>query len=175
MERTDPSITPDEIREIRKRLGLSQVEAGELLGGGTRAFTKYETGTVKPRASVVRLLRVLEANPDAVASLKGGARPSASAANVLPFEVDGRAHRAANGFGPFRCFFAGCSAPRPRCTGCPSTAFTSRAALPLRTVVRTGASPGPTVPLIPRSCPLGSASSRSRQGRCRLLLQRTMS
>ena len=89
MERTDPSITPDEIREIRKRLGLSQVEAGELLGGGTRAFTKYETGTVKPRASVVRLLRVLEANPDAVASLKGGARPSASAANVLPFEVTG--------------------------------------------------------------------------------------
>ena len=89
MERTDPSITPDEIREIRRGLGLSQVEAGELLGGGTRAFTKYEAGTVKPRASVVRLLRVLEANPDALASLKGGGRPSASAVNVLPFEVKG--------------------------------------------------------------------------------------
>ena len=89
MERTDPSITPDEIRAIRKGLELSQVEAGELLGGGTRAFTKYEAGTVKPRASVVRLLRVLEANPVAVASLKGGGHPFASAANVLPFEVTG--------------------------------------------------------------------------------------
>ena len=32
---------------------------------------------------------MLEANPDALASLKGGGRPSASAVNVLPFEVTG--------------------------------------------------------------------------------------
>ena len=41
-------ISPDEIRATRERLGLSQVEAGELIGGGPRAFTKYEAGTVKP-------------------------------------------------------------------------------------------------------------------------------
>ena len=87
MERAEPIIEPDEIRSIRKTLGLSQVEAGELLGGGPRAFTKYEAGTIRPRASVVRLLRVLERNPDALASLKGSERPPASAGEILPFEV----------------------------------------------------------------------------------------
>ena len=44
----DLTLEPDEIRAIRERLGLSQVEAGELLGGGPRAFTKYEAGTIGP-------------------------------------------------------------------------------------------------------------------------------
>ena len=35
-------FSPQEIRRIREKIGLSQVEAGELLGGGPRAFTKYE-------------------------------------------------------------------------------------------------------------------------------------
>ena len=87
MEHTEPVIEPDEIRSIRKTLGLSQVEAGELLGGGPRAFTKYEAGTIRPRASVVRLLRVLERNPNALASLTGSERPPASAGEILPFEV----------------------------------------------------------------------------------------
>ena len=60
-----------------------------MLGGGPRAFTKYESGTIRPRASVVRLLRVLEANPAALASLKGGESPPAPASHVLPFEVTG--------------------------------------------------------------------------------------
>ena len=89
MEITEPVIEPDEIRAIREGLGLSQVEAGELIGGGPRAFTKYEAGTIKPRASIVRLLRVLEANPDAVASLRGGELPSVAVADALPFEVIG--------------------------------------------------------------------------------------
>ena len=89
MEHSEPAIEPDEIREIREGLGLSQVEAGELLGGGPRAFTKYEAGTIRPRASVVRLLRVLERNPDALVSLTGSERPPASAGDILPFEVTG--------------------------------------------------------------------------------------
>ena len=81
------TLEPDEIRAIRERLGLSQVEAGELLGGGPRAFTKYEAGTIRPRASVVRLLRVLESNPEVLTSLTGRELPSASAGEVLPLEV----------------------------------------------------------------------------------------
>jgi DNA-binding transcriptional regulator YiaG len=37
-------LTRDDIRRIRERLGLTQVEAGEVLGGGPRAFQKYESG-----------------------------------------------------------------------------------------------------------------------------------
>ena len=89
MDPPDLALEPDEIRAIREGLGLSQVEAGELLGGGPRAFTKYEAGAIRPRASVVRLLRVLEANPDALPFLTGRESPSASAGEALPLEVTG--------------------------------------------------------------------------------------
>ena len=80
---------PDEIRAIRDRLGLTQAEAGELIGGGPRAFTKYEAGTVTPAASVVNLLRVLDSNPDALQALSPR-KPLPTAAGMLsPFEVSG--------------------------------------------------------------------------------------
>ena len=87
---TDSSdMQPDEIRAIRERLGLTQVEAGELIGGGPRAFTKYEAGAVTPAASVVNLLRVLDSNPDALETL-GTRKPLPPAAGLLsPFEVSG--------------------------------------------------------------------------------------
>ena len=89
MEHVEPVIEPDEVRAIRKKLELSQVEAGELLGGGPRAFAKYEAGSIKPRASVVRLLRLLDQNPGAITSLTGRRRPPASAGHISPLEVTG--------------------------------------------------------------------------------------
>ena len=66
-----------------------QAEAGEVIGGGPRAFTKYEAGTVKPAASVVNLLRLLEANPRGIDVLKPDRqRPIADVPNS-PFEVAG--------------------------------------------------------------------------------------
>lgn len=90
MNETDREITPDEIRDIRKSLGLSQVEAGEVLGGGPRAFAKYESGLVKPAAAIVNLLRLLDAHPEMMAALKGNrSRPLGTSAEVRPFEVTG--------------------------------------------------------------------------------------
>ena len=87
--KTDEMI-PEEIRAIREQLGLSQVEAGELLGGGPRAFTKYERGTVKPSASIIKLLRLYEADPALAATLRGRkARPMPVASRTRPFEVSG--------------------------------------------------------------------------------------
>ncbi len=83
------TITPDEIRAIRKELGLSQMEAGELLGGGSRAFTKYEAGTVKPSASVVKWLRLLEVNPSAIKALRGEVILSVEK-YISPFKVTGK-------------------------------------------------------------------------------------
>ena len=84
------TISPEEIRALRKRLGLSQVEAGELLGGGPRAFAKYEAGNLRPAASLVTLLRLLETDRGALASLRGDASRPSSAVDVLPFEVTGQ-------------------------------------------------------------------------------------
>ncbi|MDR7920479.1 type II toxin-antitoxin system MqsA family antitoxin, partial [Escherichia coli] len=36
------------VREVRKRLKLTQEEAGYLIGGGRRAFQKYESGAMSP-------------------------------------------------------------------------------------------------------------------------------
>ncbi len=84
------AIDPEEIRAIRRELGLSQAEAGELFGGGPRAFAKYEAGTVTPSASLIKLLRLWHSNPAMVASLQGGkSQPLPASASTRPFEVTG--------------------------------------------------------------------------------------
>jgi HTH-type transcriptional regulator / antitoxin MqsA len=54
---------PDEIRRIRTRLKLSQRKAGELLGGGPRAFQKYESGEVVVSRPMANLLLLLDRDP----------------------------------------------------------------------------------------------------------------
>ena len=80
-------LSPREIRAIREMVGLTQSEAGEIIGGGPRAFTKYESGAVKPAASVINLLRLLEAEPSSIHILRPDRqRPIADVPNS-PFEV----------------------------------------------------------------------------------------
>jgi DNA-binding transcriptional regulator YiaG len=85
-----PELEPDDIRRIREKLGISQVEAGELLGGGPRAFTKYEGGVIKPAASTANILRMLDANPGALATLTGKKLPPIESDGSKPFEVTGK-------------------------------------------------------------------------------------
>ncbi len=56
-------LKPDEVRAIRLRLKLSQRKASELLGGGPRAFQKYESGEVLVSRAMTQLLRLLERDP----------------------------------------------------------------------------------------------------------------
>ncbi len=56
-------LKPDEVRAIRLRLKLSQRKAGEILGGGPRAFQKYELGDVLVSKPMAQLLRLLERDP----------------------------------------------------------------------------------------------------------------
>lgn len=84
------ALTPKEIRRIREKLGLSQVEAGELLGGGPRAFTKYEAGSIKPSASTANMLRLLNANPSTIITLSGGKVVPMESDGTRPFEVTGK-------------------------------------------------------------------------------------
>jgi DNA-binding transcriptional regulator YiaG len=80
-------LSSDDIRRIREGLGLTQVEAGELLGGGPRAFTKYEGGSIKPSASIVKLLRLLESDPQALKTLTGGRFTAIESNTPKPLEV----------------------------------------------------------------------------------------
>ena len=80
-------LSPDDIRRIREGLGLTQVEAGELLGGGPRAFTKYENGTIRPTAAVSNLLRLLEKAPHELKTLTGAKTSPLDSATHRPLEV----------------------------------------------------------------------------------------
>ncbi|MEK7245572.1 MAG: type II toxin-antitoxin system MqsA family antitoxin [Pseudomonadota bacterium] len=56
-------MTPVQVAAVRKRLGLSQRKAGEILGGGARAFQRYESGAVVVSRPMANLLRLLLRDP----------------------------------------------------------------------------------------------------------------
>lgn len=62
-------LPPVEIKRIRKRLKLTQKEAGELLGGGIRAFSQYERGETRPGKAADTLLRLLDKHPELLEEL----------------------------------------------------------------------------------------------------------
>jgi len=53
-----------EIRRIRRKLGLTQVAAARLTGGGHNAFSRYERGEVAPLPAVIKLLHLLDKHPE---------------------------------------------------------------------------------------------------------------
>lgn len=67
--RVENLLEPDEIRRIRKKLGLTQVQAGERLGGGPRAFQRYEKGDALPSRAICTVLRLLEKDPNGLEQL----------------------------------------------------------------------------------------------------------
>jgi HTH-type transcriptional regulator / antitoxin MqsA len=51
------------VRSVRKRLKLTQEEAGRLIGGGRRAFQRYESGATPPSDAAVGLIEILHRDP----------------------------------------------------------------------------------------------------------------
>ncbi|MHB1014302.1 MAG: type II toxin-antitoxin system MqsA family antitoxin [Desulfurivibrionaceae bacterium] len=68
--RSEGLLEPEEIRRIRKKLHLSQEAAGLLIGGGPRAFQKYESGSLLPSRAVSSALVLLDHDPEALSVLK---------------------------------------------------------------------------------------------------------
>ena len=58
------------LRESRKRWRLTQEQAGKLIGGGKRAFQKYETGKALPTEAAVGLIELLNADERNLERLK---------------------------------------------------------------------------------------------------------
>ena len=68
--RSEGLLEPEEIRSIRKRLHLSQEAAGLMIGGGPRAFQKYESGDLLPSRAASSALALLSHDPAALSVLK---------------------------------------------------------------------------------------------------------
>ena len=62
--------SPEEIRRIRQKLGLTQEQAGDLIGGGPRAFQKYEAGDLLPSRAIGSALALLDRDPAGLAVLR---------------------------------------------------------------------------------------------------------
>ena len=81
-------ISPEEIKRIRESLGLSQAEAGKMLGGGPSAFAKYEKGSVRPSASLAKMLKFLRSRPEQLEALATGRENTAPKAGTSPFDIE---------------------------------------------------------------------------------------
>lgn len=62
-----------EIKYLRKRIKLSQRQAGVIFGGGVNAFSRYERGETEPPKSTVTLLRLLNKHPELLDEIKDSA------------------------------------------------------------------------------------------------------
>ena len=62
-------LLPEQIKEIREGLGLTQEEAARKIGGGLRSFQRYESGDILPSRSMSNLLRVLKDDPSKLDSI----------------------------------------------------------------------------------------------------------
>jgi HTH-type transcriptional regulator / antitoxin MqsA len=58
------------IRKVRKKLGLTQESAGHIIGGGKRAFQKYESGKMVPSDAAIGLIDLLDRHPEDVERLR---------------------------------------------------------------------------------------------------------
>lgn len=72
--RVEGVLGPSEVAAIRAKLKLSQRRAGELLGGGPRAFQKYESGEQQVSVPMANLLRLLARDPRRLRELPGASR-----------------------------------------------------------------------------------------------------
>jgi HTH-type transcriptional regulator/antitoxin MqsA len=68
--RSEGLLEPVEIRRIRKKLHLTQEFAGMVIGGGPRAFQKYESGDLLPSRAISSALVLLDHDPEALTVLK---------------------------------------------------------------------------------------------------------
>ena len=73
---TEGLLEPEDVRRIRKKLGLSQAAAGELIGGGPRAFQKYEAGDSLPSRAISSALVLLDNDPRSLRVLEARRHPA---------------------------------------------------------------------------------------------------
>lgn len=70
--RLDGYLTSEDIRRIRKKLGLTRKRAEEMLGADQHAFSRYEAGGVRPPRVLDTLLRLLDHHPELLQEIPKG-------------------------------------------------------------------------------------------------------
>jgi len=102
---TPSFILPADIKTWRDSLSLTQREAARILGGGTNAFSKYETGEVTQSDAMDNLLWLVIKHPELLSNLAGRRKIPLSkmVSNSLRlFDNTLSKHREVSGFSTYR-------------------------------------------------------------------------
>lgn len=67
--KVDNLLTPNEIKEIRALFGYTQERFGTILGGGKKAFARYENGTITQSRAMDNQLKMLRSNPEILTAI----------------------------------------------------------------------------------------------------------
>lgn len=59
----DNLLSSEEVKNIRRHLGLSKKDLSNLLGGGEKGFSRYENGSINQSKAMDNLLRLLKQYP----------------------------------------------------------------------------------------------------------------
>jgi putative zinc finger/helix-turn-helix YgiT family protein len=84
----DTILSPSEIREYRNFLKITQEQAAKICGGGPNAFSRYESGKVRPSKATCNLLRLLVSHPEEIPVLLSGSQSSCRDKQVYETELD---------------------------------------------------------------------------------------
>jgi len=69
--RIDGLLTPEEIKQVRIKLKLTQKQAAVIFGGGVNAFNRYERGKLPISRPLSLLLTVLRNHPNQLKEIAG--------------------------------------------------------------------------------------------------------
>ncbi len=68
-------LTPEQVRAVRERTGLSQAQMAELLSVGEKTYTRWESGDSLHNESSDTLVRLVDHNADLFVHLKAERQP----------------------------------------------------------------------------------------------------
>ncbi|MFA5354613.1 MAG: type II toxin-antitoxin system MqsA family antitoxin [Thermodesulfovibrionales bacterium] len=74
----DGLLTGEQIKAVRSKLGFTQEELAEIIGGGLKSVARYESGQVCQSRGMDNLLRILDAYPETLKVIQRGKRASQS-------------------------------------------------------------------------------------------------
>ena len=81
----DNLLTSSEMVKIRTSLGFTQKVFGELLGGGPKAFAKYESSVLTQSRAMDNLIRIVDTFPETIAFLKDREGTKKVSFKMVPF------------------------------------------------------------------------------------------
>lgn len=84
--RVDGLLTGHQIKAIRMKIGLTQEQLADIVGGGLKSLARYESGQVCQSKGMDNLLRILDAYPEMLKVIQKNKVGARSAAQVTYIE-----------------------------------------------------------------------------------------